>query len=1616
MKSEYFRNVRNSIFLQLSGFIILMAIVIAPFGVHAITYSPGETLNPLCGPTDPDCGVTPLGPAFTTPVTVTNGTVTSSLRADGLYIATSTSNLSGLFFVDSSGNVSASGTLQIFGNTNLSGLSFTAASGTSVTSTNLFISRSYTQSAPVNPVIVGGIASSVEPSINGAWAIEVRGKYAYVGTTRTGDENFNIIDISDPHNPTIVGTLLGEGSSGNRMNDIRDVSISGNYAYVLSSYSSVAEANLHVIDISDPTNPTIISTFTISTSTTVAADESIEVVGNYAYITNTSLDSLLVVNITNPKNPTIVGAVASSTVLNYARGIVISGKYAYISSASTPALGGSSLVIADISNPYNPVITGSLSVSSTATSSIWSFAVSGKYAYLGDASIDSVYIVDISSSTNPLLVGTVTDSVNLDSVYGVTVAGKYVYAAVRTDDSLRIIDISSSTNPILVGGVKDSTRLDGVLDVEVSGKYAYVAGTLSGGGFHVIDIGGIDAPVANIGALQVNMINVTDNLSVGNSAHIANALNVGAGGIMTNGGIALGGTLSQSVLVNPTIVGSVVSSTALNDAVTVHVSGKYAYVVGESGTAFNIIDISNPTTPTIVGTLVSSTVLNGAYSVYVSGKYAYVANNIDDSLRIIDISDPTTPTIVGGIKSTALNGAFEVYVSGKYAYVANIVDDSLRIVDISNPKSPTIVGGVVSSTVLNGARGVYVSGKYAYVTNVNNAIDSLSIIDVSNPREPVIVGGVSSSTLLSDPDRVYVSGRYAYVAANLSDAVTIIDIASSTAPTIVGWVTSTLLDSISSLYVSGKYAYTANSVDDSLRIIDISNPSSPVIVGGVVSSTLLDGANSVFVQGKYAYVASDNGDSLAVIDIGGIDAPSANIGALQVSTLNVIENFRVSNDAYVTNGLVVGSGGIKTDGGISLANTFLQTPPVNPVIVGSVVSSTALGDPRSLFVSGKYAYVVNYGGGSLRIIDITNPTNSQIVGGISDGNLIGADSIYVAGKYAYVTSNFNSSLSIVDVSNSASPVLVGNITSSTALQGAYSVYVAGKYAYVANYTDDSLRIVDISSSTAPTIVGGLDTNDGLLNGAISVYVSGRYAYVAASDDNSLRVIDISNPTSPTIVGGIKDDTNLIGISSVYVSGRYAYVANITDDSMRIIDISSSTAPTIVGGVKDSINLDGAISVYVSGKYAYVASVIDESLRIIDISSSTAPVMVGGVKNNSLLGPYSVYVQGKYAYTADSNKSSMSIIDIGGIDAPSANIGSLQSSNISVTDNLSVGNNAYITNGLNVGSGGIMTDGGLSAAGTTTLSGLVVSSSLVYMPGLTAPGATSDYLCFDTGGKITHQAGNCTVSSERFKHDIETWNEGLATILELRPVTYKRNHDDVEELGLIAEEVDLINKHLVIYEPSSTTPRSVDYARLVIPLISAVQSQQQQIDGLLLATAGVNSSTPRTLSEEELLYAANRPLASAMTYLLNRLSDGATILKDFLVERVTAVVGVFEAVKTNRLEVDGGIQMKDKSTGEVYCVVIDSGEITKISGNCTDSENVESDPLSGSVQDESGAGEEESLEIEEELPVSSIENNDEVSNEDVEEAVVDILSDLFAEDSGSTTSSLVEAESVDPTVE
>ncbi len=260
----------------------------------------------------------------------------------------------------------------------------------------------------------------------------------------------------------------------------------------------------------------------------------------------------------------------------------------------------------------------------------------------------------------------------------------------------------------------------------------------------------------------------------------------------------------------------------------------------------------------------------------------------------------------------------------------------------------------------------------------------------------------------------------------------------------------------------------------------------------------------------------------------------------------------------------------------------------------------------------------------------------------------------------------------MDVSDPSNPTHVGSITddATTLLDDASRIHVSGKYAYVVASVDDGLEILDISDPSNPTHVGSINDTDCdaangnacMLDGAIDIHVSGKYAYIAGLTDNGVEILDISNVSNPVHAGSIADDstTAFNGTRGIYVSGKYAYVTGETDDGVEVLDVSDPSNPTHVGAIYNAAcdaavggtgcELDRANGIYVSGKYAYIASVGD---------------------------------------------SGVEILDIGGIDAPAASIGNIETTSLSVTENVIVGNNLYVQSGLNVGPRGILSDGPVS---------------------------------------------------------------------------------------------------------------------------------------------------------------------------------------------------------------------------------------------------------------------------------------------------------------------------------
>ncbi len=281
--------------------------------------------------------------------------------------------------------------------------------------------------------------------------VYVSGDYAYVVASSYG---LRMIDISDPENPTEAGYYDTDGYA-------YGVYIVGNYAYI-ADYSD----GLRIIDVSDITNPT-----EVGYCDTDGTAWAVYVLGDYAYVADVD-SGLVIIDISDSENPTEVGTyMANGDVY----GVYVVGDYAYIVDTyidySTWDVTGH-LRIIDISNPNSPTEVGYYETNDGAKG----IFVSGNYAYVA-ANHTGLRIIDISDPENPTEVGYYITNNSAQNVY---VVDNYAYVTTSGEYSggaLSIIDISDVENPVEIGFCDTSNFM---LGLYVAGNYAYVAGNSDG--------------------------------------------------------------------------------------------------------------------------------------------------------------------------------------------------------------------------------------------------------------------------------------------------------------------------------------------------------------------------------------------------------------------------------------------------------------------------------------------------------------------------------------------------------------------------------------------------------------------------------------------------------------------------------------------------------------------------------------------------------------------------------------------------------------------------------------------------------------------------------------------------------------------------------------------------------------------------------------------------------------------------------------------------------------------------------------------------------------------------------------------------------------------------------
>ncbi|MEK7649348.1 MAG: hypothetical protein AAB367_00065 [Patescibacteria group bacterium] len=295
--------------------------------------------------------------------------------------------------------------------------------------------------------------------------------------TSTPRANLHLTGGSFLQTPTVSTEVAAVSLSA----DVVDTVVVGEYAYLLTGSS------LNIIDITDPSAMTEVSSTTITTSGLTG----LKVVNNYVYaVSNTgpgAFGHLIIVDVSNPAQPIVVGE--DVAVFGFPKDIVVKGDYAYI--VQSGASGFDFIKIYDISNPTSPHVANlRIAVMDTPTRA----EIQGDYLYVVGTGPAELRVIDISNPTASSTVARLS-GVGDDGLF---IQGGYLYAVENSSNELDIVDITDPQNPSIASSytIPSSFAEGGAVDIHVVGGYAFVIHNgFFGDSIDVIDVSNPAAPI-----------------------------------------------------------------------------------------------------------------------------------------------------------------------------------------------------------------------------------------------------------------------------------------------------------------------------------------------------------------------------------------------------------------------------------------------------------------------------------------------------------------------------------------------------------------------------------------------------------------------------------------------------------------------------------------------------------------------------------------------------------------------------------------------------------------------------------------------------------------------------------------------------------------------------------------------------------------------------------------------------------------------------------------------------------------------------------------------------------------------------------------------------------------
>lgn len=769
-----------------------------------------------------------------------------------------------------------------------------------------------------------------------AWGVDAAGTKAYLTT----DDGGMVLDVSNPSSPVVLSDNA-PGTGTVRTTQTR--------AYVEESAGV-----LHIVDISDPTSPEVIASWT--------ADgfgsgwiTGLRAVTGTLYVTNGDTDYKVdpcAVDV-DWAQMNVFDVTGDSFALVARSDYMHSHRYSSVSIAD-----GRIMVTQD--QPWDGVRVYEVSaldvvergrfigVEEIAQPNGRPFATSGGAAvgawiarYPNRRSEVYFQSVLFRDGDAPSVKNLLLPALNYPFSHWIESDGEIVYVVVIEEDGPRgadcfpdiattrvhAVDLSDPGEPTIVGSAVLSADDDAAqIALELGARmYAWYYGPGSG-----VDIYDTTAPdhLAAIGSFTPFRPNNNSIQSLaGHSEHVYTVMTSGQGGT--------DGLFQVYDAVDPEDVALVSSQTT--DWVSVHIVG--SQLVGASTTDLVVHELSDPGSPVEL----SRTPFAHAWSrISISGEL--LAYGDQHQISVLDLSDPSDPRMVA-----TMPGA-ETFALAEDGGVLFAVNDG-QIVKHA-VVTPRLMEILATAPTADTAFDVALAPNLA-LAYVSDLAGGVRVFDVSDPADPAAVDAFTGL------DRAYQTvvlggpgAELGYIASGESGLVVI----SAEIPTAHGLVGSLATSDLAlALAVRDGYAYVATRFDG-LQIVDVSVPGEPVLVGAVDTP---GSAQGVTLDGNLAYIADGSG-GVHVVDVSNRSLPT------------IIGSYDTPHSARMV--AIQGSVAYVPDRSTGL----LALDVSDPTDPRPIAALGGLGDARGVTVSGPHAFVADFEG-LVHKIDITDPGAMKLV-------------------------------------------------------------------------------------------------------------------------------------------------------------------------------------------------------------------------------------------------------------------------------------------------------------------------------------------------------------------------------------------------------------------------------------------------------------------------------------------------------------------------------------------------------------------------------------------------------------------------------------------------------------